>query len=68
MLWDTCHSLRSQQGLENAIKILEEQFDLVESVKAEVAGLQSGKLPPAQQTPLLDWTSVHHSHLQEEHQ
>ena len=45
--------LRSQRGLEAAIKILEDEFDKVESTKADCADLQNRKLPEADQKLLL---------------
>ena len=45
--------LRSRRGLEEAIKILEDEFDKVESTKADVSDLQNRKLPEADQKLLL---------------
>ena len=42
-----------QRGLEEAIKILEDEFDKVESTKADVSDLQNRKLPEADQKLLL---------------
>ena len=45
--------LRSQRSLEEALQILEAQYDAVEAVKLEVHGLQSGKLSEADAAPFL---------------
>ncbi|CAL1165837.1 unnamed protein product, partial [Cladocopium goreaui] len=44
---------KSQRGLEEAIKILEDEFDKVESTKADVSDLQNRKLPEADQKLLV---------------
>ena len=43
---------RSQQSLENAMAILEAEFEKVEQTKADVKGLASGKLSDAEASPL----------------
>ena len=47
--------LRSRASIEKAMKILEEQFELVESTRAEVSDLKKGKLGKAEEkAPLGD--------------
>ena len=49
-LWNKKNELpfRSQKSIENAVAILEEQFEAAQTTKAEVSDLQTGKLDSQQ--------------------